>query len=138
MHYCNALLYGTSERNISKLQRVQSAVARAVDCRPRRAHMRPVLAKFHWLSIRKRLHYKMALLAYQGRVGLLPRYLSTLLLIINRHELCVPGSVRHCCRHAVYEMNWLGALLEWQFLLCGTLCLRHLDLPPHLILSRLD
>ena len=41
--------------------------------------MRPVLAKFHWLPIRERLHYKMALLAYQGRVGLLPRYLSTLL-----------------------------------------------------------
>ena len=79
LDYCNALLYGTSERNISKLQRVQNAVARAVDCRPRRAHMRPVLAKFHWLPIRERLHYKMALLAYQGRVGLLPRYLSTLL-----------------------------------------------------------
>ena len=41
--------------------------------------MRPVLAKFHWLPIRERLHSKMALLAYQGRVGLLPRYLSTLL-----------------------------------------------------------
>ena len=41
--------------------------------------MRPILAKFHWLPIRERLHYKMALLAYQGRVGLLPRYLSTLL-----------------------------------------------------------
>ena len=41
--------------------------------------MRPVLVKFHWLPIRERLHYKMALLAYQGRVGLLPRYLSTLL-----------------------------------------------------------
>ena len=59
-------------------------------------------------------------------------------LIINLHELCAPGSVRHCCRRAVYEMNWLGALLEWQLLLCGTLCLLHLDLPPRLILSRLD
>ena len=35
-------------------------------------------------------------------------------------------------------MNWLGALLEWQFLLCGTLCFLHLDLPPRLILSRPD
>ncbi len=43
-----------------------------------------------------------------------------------------------CCRHAVYEMNWLGALLEWQFLLRGTLCPLHLDLSPRLILSRLD
>ena len=43
------------------------------------AHMRPVLVIFHWLSMRERQHYKMAILADQGRVGLLPRYLSTLL-----------------------------------------------------------
>ena len=45
----------------------------------RLSRFRPVLAKFYWLPTRERLHYKMALLAYQERVGLLPRNLSTLL-----------------------------------------------------------
>ena len=80
----------------------------------------------------------MALLAYQGRVGLLPRYLSTLLSDYKPARTLRSGFGAPLLQtRRMYEMNWLGALLEWQLLLCGTLCLLRLDLPPRLILSRL-
>ena len=80
LDYCNSLLYETSQKNFDKLQRVQNALARTVTRSSRRTHMRPVLAKLHWLPVRVRTRFKMAVLAYKSRIGLLPRYLSDTLV----------------------------------------------------------
>ena len=63
--YCNSLLYGTSKRNIDKLQRLQNSLARAVTCTGVSEHITPVLSKLHWLPITARIHYKMALLTHK-------------------------------------------------------------------------
>ena len=56
--YCNSLLYGTSKRNIDKLQRLQNSLARAVTGTGASEHIKPVLKKLHWLPITARIHYK--------------------------------------------------------------------------------
>ena len=45
--YCNSLLYGTSKRNIDKLQRLQNSLARAVTGTGASEHITPVLKKLH-------------------------------------------------------------------------------------------
>ena len=60
LDYCNSLLYGTTEKNIAKLQRVQNALARVVTQSVRRDHIRPVLQDLHWLPVAERVQYKVA------------------------------------------------------------------------------
>ena len=72
----DSLMYGTSQKNLNKLQRVQNSLARVVKGIGRRQHARPVLSQYHWLPIREKIEYKMALLAYKSRTQLLPNYLS--------------------------------------------------------------
>ena len=45
--YCNSLLYGTSKRNIDKLQRLQNSLARVVTCTGASEHITPVLSELH-------------------------------------------------------------------------------------------
>ena len=77
--YCNSLLYGTSKRNIDKLQRLQNSLARAVTCTGVSEHITPVLSKLHWLPITARIHYKMALLTHKVMSTQQPAYLAALL-----------------------------------------------------------
>src|SRR5207247_3518149 len=43
LDYCNSLLYGTSVRNVQRLQRIQNSLARVVSGIKKRDHKRPVL-----------------------------------------------------------------------------------------------
>ena len=61
--YCNSLLYGTSKRNIDKLQHLQNSLARAVTCTGASEHITPVLSEQHWLPITAQIHYKVLELA---------------------------------------------------------------------------
>ncbi len=66
LDYCNSLLYGTSQKNISKLQRVQNSLARVdADKHCRREHIRPVLRELHWLPIVQLVEYKVALSSFK-------------------------------------------------------------------------
>ena len=62
LDYCNSLLYGTSVRNVQRLQRIQNSLARVVSGIKRRDHIRPVLKDLHWLPVAQRIDYKVALL----------------------------------------------------------------------------
>jgi len=77
--YCNALLYGTSETNIDKLQRLQNSLARAVSGVRKYEHITPTLKKLHWLPISSRINYKIALLAYKTITTKNPEYLSSII-----------------------------------------------------------
>ena len=65
LDYCNSLLYGTLAANIVKLQRVQNTLARIVTCAKRKDHITPVLHYLHWLSVKKRIEYKVALITHK-------------------------------------------------------------------------
>jgi hypothetical protein len=83
LDYCNSLLVGVSDGVLEKLQSVQNAAARLVTGTKKFDHITPVLRDLHWLPIRKRITYKVAMLVYKCLHGLAPSYLA---------EFCRPVS----------------------------------------------
>ena len=79
LDYCNSLLYGITSSNLSRLQRVQNALARVVCRTPLRAHITPILKQLHWLPIKQRIHYKIALLTWKSLHYQKPSYLTDLI-----------------------------------------------------------
>jgi len=77
--YCNSILHGTSQCNIDKLQRLQNSLARAVVGSGRSEHITPILARLHWLPIKDRIQYKIALLTYKVLTTNQPEYLADLI-----------------------------------------------------------
>jgi len=73
--YCNALLYGVADKR-RRLQSVQNAAARLVSGLRRRDHIRPTLLRLHWLPVRQRVLFKIAVLVCQCVNGLAPSYLA--------------------------------------------------------------
>ena len=78
LDYCNSLYYGMSNTNFQRLQRVQNAAARIVCQAPRRQHHSADLLKdLHWLPVRSRVDYKIAVLCYKAVKLEQPSYLSS-------------------------------------------------------------
>jgi len=78
LDYCNALLYGVADGLYRRLQSVQNAAARIVSGLRRHDHIRPTLGllRLHWLPVRQRVLFKIAVLVYQCLNGLAPSYLA--------------------------------------------------------------
>ena len=76
LDYCNAVLYGAPAGSIQKLQRVQNTAARIVLQAPRRSPAQPLLEQLHWLPVRQRIDYKLAVLTHKIRATSTPSYLS--------------------------------------------------------------
>ncbi|KAI2651661.1 RNA-directed DNA polymerase from mobile element jockey [Labeo rohita] len=79
LDYCNALLGGCPASSINKLQIVQNAAARVLTRSRKYDHITPILKSLHWLPIRFRISYKIALLTYKALNGLAPAYLTSIL-----------------------------------------------------------
>lgn len=77
--YCNALLYGTTGKNLDKLQRVQNSAARLIMGVSKFDHVTPVLRELHWLPIRARIHYKIMVLVHKAVNNSGPIYLRDLI-----------------------------------------------------------
>ena len=74
--YCNAVLHGAPSGTIHKLQRVQNNAARIVHQVPRRSHAHSLLKELHWLPVKQRITYKLAVLTCKIRQTSVPAYLS--------------------------------------------------------------
>ena len=66
LDYCNALFSGITDSLFRRLQSVPNAAARLVTGTRRRDHITPVLRKLHWLPVRQRVEFKLALLVYKA------------------------------------------------------------------------
>ena len=75
--YCNALLYGAPEATFNKLQRIQNNLARVVHQHGGCADAGPLLRSLHWLPVRQRVTYKMALTTYKVWTTLAPLRVMT-------------------------------------------------------------
>jgi len=73
--YCNSLLYGTMERNLNRLQKVQNATARIVHHVSFQASATAVHQQLHWLPIRQQITYKLATLTFKAKYCWTPLYL---------------------------------------------------------------
>ena len=83
LDYCNSLLVGVSGDVLNRLQSVQNAAARMVTGTRKYDHMTHVLRGLHWLPIRQRVVYNVAMLVYKCLHDVAPSYLT---------ELCRPVS----------------------------------------------
>jgi hypothetical protein len=83
LDYCNSLLSGIADGLLRQLQSVQNAAARLVTATRKFDHIKPVLRGLHWLPVRQRVTFKIALLVYKCLHGLAPSYLA---------EFCQPVS----------------------------------------------
>jgi len=73
--YCNSLLYGTTERNLNRLQKVQNATARIVHQASFHTSATAPRQQLHWLPIRQRIAYKLATLTFKAKYCRTPLYL---------------------------------------------------------------
>ena len=77
--YCNSLFANLPDKEITKLQRFQSNSARLTLRRKRRDHITPMLKELHWLPVRSRISYKVAVLCHKSIHGKAPLYIRDLI-----------------------------------------------------------
>ncbi len=78
LDYCNALLYGLSDKILYKVQKGQNAAARVVTGTNKFEHITTVLNNLHWLLVKFRINFKI-LLTVNAYHGLAPSYLCDLI-----------------------------------------------------------
>ena len=87
LDYCNSLLVGTPECDLSRLQRVQNMACRVV-CNLRKFdHVSPSMFSLHWLKVPERITFKIAYMVYCCKMGSAPDYLTDLLPSATHNRL---------------------------------------------------
>jgi len=76
LDYCNALLYGVSDKLMRRLQSVQNTAARLVTSVRHCEHITLILRQLHWLPVWQHILFKTAVLVFQCLAGQAPSYLS--------------------------------------------------------------
>ena len=79
LDYCNSFLLGSAQYQLDKLQHIQNMACRVVTNLRKYDHITVSMRNLHWLRIRDRIIFKVALLMYKAGCGNLPQYLSELL-----------------------------------------------------------
>ena len=73
---CNSLLYGAPASTINKLQRTQNNAPHVVLAAKRHSDAKPLLRRLHWLPVRQRIQYNVAVLTRKVHMTGAPSYLS--------------------------------------------------------------
>ena len=73
--YCNALFKNLNQCQIEKMQKLQNFAAKVVLGKCIYDHVTPWLIQLHWLPIKFRIDYKIAITVLKCIYGLAPEYL---------------------------------------------------------------
>ena len=65
--------------HLAKLQHLQNSAARLISHTPRHHHITPVLYALHWLPVRFRIEYRIAVITFKTIHGMAPKYLHDLI-----------------------------------------------------------
>ncbi|KAL5261579.1 hypothetical protein ACHWQZ_G007325 [Mnemiopsis leidyi] len=92
LDYCNGLLYDLPDCLIRKLQKVQNSCARLLfgqDVIGKWGHVTPFLKKAHFLPIRQRIEYKIALMSFKCINNMAPDYLTKCIKVKGQPTKCL-------------------------------------------------
>ena len=100
IYYCNGLLYGVPALHLSKLQRLRFRIPQRdlITDTPRYGHINPVLLALHWLLVKFRICYKIAVISFKAIYNLGPAYLSNLI------------NIKRCSRYSL--RSTVGVILQ--------------------------
>ena len=79
--YCNSLLSGIAETDLTKLQLVLNCLVRVVTQSPPFTRSVPLLHSLHWLPVKYKVHFKICLLTYKALHEEEPNYLRSLIAV---------------------------------------------------------
>ena len=79
LDYCNSLLSNVNKDQLCRLQRIQNHAARLISKTSLKTHITPTLVELHWLPVRARIEFKIALLCHKSLNNKAPLYLSNLI-----------------------------------------------------------
>ena len=92
LDYCNTLLYGTSAKNLTWLQRIQNSLAQLVTNSSFSSSSTSVLHSLHWLPVKYRITHKIACLTFKATHLQTPHYIHSL---ISHHKTFVTRQKSH-------------------------------------------
>ena len=81
LDYCNLLLYGITDMDVTKLQWVQNQLARIVTKSPPFIYNTPLLRSLHWLPVKFRILFKINWPTYKTNHEKQPVYLHSMLAV---------------------------------------------------------
>ena len=110
--YCNSLLAGVNNSLLYKLQLIQNSAARLIVRLRKFDHITPLLMDLHWLPVKHRINYKIALLCFKCLNNAAPSYFRDLLDI---EEHCNHLLTLH---YYVYHLPIININTISQSLLC--------------------
>ena len=87
LDYCNALFADCSDVVRQRLQRIQNSAARVIHSQPVFTRATPLLQNLHWLSVQKRITYKLCMLMFDIVRGSAPLFLTDLCNICSDRRL---------------------------------------------------
>ena len=79
LDYCNCLLLGSAEYELDKLQKIQNMSCRIICNLSKYDHVTDHMKELHWLWIRERITYKVAMLAFHCYTAMAPAYLREII-----------------------------------------------------------
>ena len=85
LDYCNGLLHGLPNTQISKMQRIQNMAARVTFRVPKFTHITPLLIQLHWLPVRYRIQFKILTFVYKGIHNIAPKYICDMFSVKSTH-----------------------------------------------------
>ena len=86
LDYDNALLYGTTSKELKRIQSIQNKAAKFIFSASRRDSPAPLLHLLHWLPVRERIFFKLCLYVYKSLNGHAPQYLTESLKVKSRPQ----------------------------------------------------
>ena len=96
MDYCCVVWGNTSKENLDRIHRLQKKAARLILDRESKAPSLPLFQELGWLPIHDRIKFVRAAIVFKALNGLLPSYISDLILPFNKvHNINTLGSTRN-------------------------------------------